>query len=173
MVVAFWPRDLAFIARSVPAITTFFFALLSLVPFHLPAFGAVAPSFVLMAVFHWTIYRPELLPLSAVFLIGVLLDLLNGTIYVGLTALMLLLARTVLLGHRRFFIPRPFPILWLGFLALAAGAALFEWAFVSLLQATWLEPRSFILQTLITAACFPIGSYLLALAHRAVPNPGG
>lgn len=158
-----------FVARMVPGTTTILFALLSLLPFHVPGFGSIAPGFALMAVFHWSVYRPDLLPLSVVFLAGLLLDLLNGTPYVGLSALVLLLVRTGVLSQRRVFSHRPFSILWLGFFGAAVGAFTLEWAFVSLMQVHAMTPRPFIFQTLITTACFPIGSYLLALAHRAMP----
>jgi rod shape-determining protein MreD len=158
-----------FIARMVPGTTTFLFTLLSLLPFHVPSFGSIAPSFALMAVFHWTVYRPDLLPLGVVFFAGLLLDLLNGTPYVGLSALALLLVRTSVLSQRRVFSHRPFSVLWLGFFGAAAGAFALEWAFVSLMQVQLMVPRPFVFQTLITAACFPIGSYVLALAHRAMP----
>jgi rod shape-determining protein MreD len=158
-----------FVARMVPGTTTILFALLSLLPFHVPSFGSIAPGFALMAVFHWSVYRPDLLPLSVVFFAGLLLDLLNGTPYVGLSALVLLLVRTAVVTQRRVFSHRPFSILWLGFFGAAVGAFALEWAFVSLMQVHAMAPRPFIFQTLITTACFPIGSYLLALAHRAMP----
>ncbi|MGA3304654.1 MAG: rod shape-determining protein MreD [Stellaceae bacterium] len=167
-----WQRDFGAITKLVPILTTLLFAIVSMLPFHIPGFGSIAPSFALMAVFHWTIYRPDLLPLGAVFGVGVFLDLLNGTPYVGLSALIFLLARTAVLNQRRLFFERPFLVLWLGFLALAAACFLFEWAFVSVMQFTPLLPRLFIFQATITVACFPIGSYFLALAHRAVPTAG-
>ncbi|MDE1931548.1 MAG: rod shape-determining protein MreD [Alphaproteobacteria bacterium] len=158
-----------FVARMVPGTTTILFVLLSLLPFHVPSFGSIAPAFALMAVFHWSVYRPDLLPPTIVFIAGLSLDLLNGTPYVGLSALVLLLVRTGVLSQRQVFSHRPFSILWLGFFGAAVGAFTLEWTFVSLMQMQVLPPRPFIFQTLITTACFPIGSYLLALAHRAMP----
>lgn len=87
-------RDDGYPARFLPFLMTLLFALISVVPLNLPGFAVVTPAFALMAVFHWTVYRPDLMPLGAIFLIGLLLDLLNGTPYVGLSALMLLLVRT-------------------------------------------------------------------------------
>ena len=78
-------RDIGYPGRLVPFLTTLLFAFFSVVPFNLPGFAVVMPAFTLMAVFHWTVYRPDLLPLSAVFVSGLLLDLLNGTPYVGVT----------------------------------------------------------------------------------------
>lgn len=165
--VAWQPRDMGLPARLVPGLTTFLFALVSVVPLHVPGLAVVTPAFMLMAVYHWTIYRPDLLPLGAIFVIGVLLDLLSGTPYVGISALTLLLARTVLLANRRHFVNRTFPVLWGGFLALAAGTFTFQWAIVSLLHKAVLGVRPAIFQAVLTVACFPVGSYLLVRAHRA------
>ncbi len=153
--------------KLVPSLTTLLFVLLSVVPLHIPGFAVVTPAFALMAVFHWTIYRPDLLPPIAVFVAGLLLDLLNGTPYVGTSALSLLLTRTVLMGQRRFFINRLFPVLWAGFLGAMAAVVIFEWALVSLLHGAVLGVRPFVFEAALTVASFPAGSYLLARAQRA------
>lgn len=163
------PRDAGsgLAARFVPFLMTLLFALISVVPLNLPGFAVVTPAFALMAVFHWTVYRPDLMPLSAVFAIGLLVDLLNGTPYVGLSALSLLIARTAVVSQRRFFVNRTFPVVWLGFLAVASGIFVFLWAVVSLLHAGMLGLRPFVFQAVLTVACYPVGSYVLAWAHRA------
>ncbi len=161
-------REARFSDRAVPFATTLLFVLVSVVPLQIPGFAAVTPSFALMAVFHWTAYRPDLLPLSAVFLLGLMLDLLNGTPYLGISALMLLLARTAVLSYRVYIVNRPFSVLWLGFLGLAGASFALLWACTSLLHGAWLGPRPFIFEAMLTAACFPVGSYLLAWAHRSL-----
>ncbi|HXQ51083.1 MAG TPA: rod shape-determining protein MreD [Stellaceae bacterium] len=161
------PRDSGAPGRVVPFLSTFVFVLVSVVPLQLPGFAAVTPSFALMAVAHWTIYRPDLLPQSAVFALGLLLDLLNGTPYVGTMALTLLVARTAVLTQRRHFVNRDFTVMWLGFLALASGTFALLWAIVSLLNGHILGTRPFLFEAALTVACYPVGSYLLARLHRA------
>ena len=153
--------------KLVPFVTTLIFLLVSVVPLHIPGFAVVAPAFALMAVYHWTIYRPDLLPPVAVFFAGLLLDLLNGTPYVGTSALSLLLTRSVLMSQRRFFINRLFPVLWAGFLLTAAAVVAFEWMLVSLLHGAVVGTRPAIFEALLTVAIFPLGSYLLARTQRA------
>jgi rod shape-determining protein MreD len=161
------PRDSGAPGRVVPILSTFLFVLVSVVPLQLPGLAAVTPSFALMAVAHWTIYRPDLLPLTAVFVLGVLLDLLNGTPYVGASALILLIARTAVLVARSHFVNRDFTVMWLGFLALASGVFAFAWAFISVLNGHLLGTRPFLFEGALTVACYPVGSYLLARLHRA------
>lgn len=165
--VLFQRESSGFPHKLVPFLTTLLFVLVSVVPLHIPGFAVVAPAFALMAVYHWTIYRPDLLPPVAVFIAGLLLDLLNGTPYVGTSALSLLLARSVLMGQRRFFINRLFPVLWAGFLGTTAAVVAFEWALVSVLHGAPLGLRPFIFEAALTVASFPVGSYFLARAQRS------
>jgi len=159
-------RDVGYSLRFVPFVTTLLFAVFSVVPLNLPGFAVVTPAFALMAVFHWTVYRPDLMPLSAVFVTGLLLDLLNGTPYVGLSALALLGGRTVVMGQRQFFVNRTFPVVWLGFCIVAAATFAFFWIVVSILHGAVLGLRPFVFQAVLTVACYPVGSYILAWAHR-------
>lgn len=160
-------RDIGYPGRLVPFLTTVLFAFFSIVPLNLPGFAVVMPAFALMAVFHWTVYRPELLPLSAVFVSGLLVDLLNGTPYVGISALVFLIARSAVMSQRKLFVNRPFAIVWLGFVVLAVAAFVLLWALVSALHAGFIDLRPFIFQAVLTVACYPAASYVLARAQRA------
>ena len=62
---------------------------LSVLPTQIPGYMQIAPILVLISVYHWTIYRPNLLPIFAVFILGLLQDLLLGT-PVGLYVLVFL-----------------------------------------------------------------------------------
>ena len=53
-----------------PFLMTMFLVLLSAVPFQVPGLAQVMPLFSLIVIFHWGIYRAELLPAYAVFIIG-------------------------------------------------------------------------------------------------------
>jgi rod shape-determining protein MreD len=159
--------DTGYPGRLVPFLTTVLFAFFSIVPLNLPGFSVVMPAFALMAVFHWSVYRPDLLPLSAVFASGLLLDLLNGTPYVGISALVFLVGRSAVMSQRKLFVNRPFAIVWLGFLVLAVTAFLLLWALVSALHASFIDLRPFAFQAVLTVACYPAASYVLARAQRA------
>lgn len=160
-------RDIGYPGRLVPFLTTLLFAFFSVVPLNLPGFAVVMPAFALMAVFHWTVYRPDLLPLSAVFVAGLVLDLLDGTPYVGLSALVFLLARAAVMGQRKFFVNRTFTVVWLGFLVLATGVFVLSWALVSAAHGGLIDLRPFIFQAVLTVACYPAASYVLARIQRA------
>lgn len=160
-------RDVGYPGRLVPFLTTIVFAFFSVVPLNLPGFAVVMPAFALMAVFHWTVYRPDLLPLSAVFVAGLLVDLLNGTPFVGLSALVFLLARAAVMSQRKLFVNRSFTVVWLGFLVLATGVFVLLWGLVSAIHGAVIDLRPFIFQAVLTVACYPAASYVLARVQRA------
>ena len=157
--------------RLLPVATTVLAALLSIQPIHIPGYAAVTPAFALMAVYHWTIYRPELLPAAALFLIGAGQDLLSGGL-VGVTALVLVLARAIVLGQRRHFVNRPFPFVWAGFMLLAAGTMLCLWLLHSLLAAQLLDFGAAVFRAVLTVSLYPAASFLLGRSQRALLGAG-
>src|ERR1700744_4774191 len=107
-----------------PIATTVLAALLSLEPVRVDGYVALTPAFTLMATYHWTIYRADLLPAPLLFLIGTIQDLLSGGLP-GVTAVTLLLTRTIVLPHRHYLSDRPFPFIWAVFTLLTGGSMLF------------------------------------------------
>jgi rod shape-determining protein MreD len=150
-----------------PIATTMLAALLSIEPLHLDGYAALTPAFTLMATYHWTIYRPDLLPAPLLFLIGTIQDLLSGGLP-GVTAVTLLLARAIVLPHRHYFVDRRFPFICAGFTLLTGGAMLFSWTLHSLLAAELLDLRGPVLRAVLTISAFPIASFLLGRSQRAL-----
>jgi|SRR5579883_37874 rod shape-determining protein MreD len=160
-------RDVGLINRLMPLITIVICVVASLIPAHLPALTAVTPAFPLMAVYHWTLYRPDLLPFVAVFAAGLLLDMLTGA-PLGISSLVLLLAYALVLSQRELLLMRRFTVVWIGFLVVTASAAALQWVVVSLFYGTLLDARAFLFQAVLTAAVYPVVSYLLVRVQRAL-----
>jgi len=72
-----------------PFVITLLLALVPVLPLHLPHETDLVPAFTLMSVFYWTVYRPDLMPASAVFAIGIIQDFAAGA-PLGITSLILL-----------------------------------------------------------------------------------
>lgn len=161
------PRTHGAAARLLPVVSTLAAAVISLLPVPIPGYLALTPAFTLMAVYHWTIYRPDLLPPGALFAIGVLQDLLSGALP-GVSALLLLAVRAVMLNSRRHFVNRPFAYVWAGFALLAAGAMLGLWLLHCLLDGLMLDVRSATFRAVLTISLFPAASFLLGRAQRAL-----
>lgn len=158
-------------ARLLPVATTLLAAVISVLPLQIPGYAALTPVFTLMAAYHWTIYRPDLLPPVALFGIGIAADLLAGSA-IGVNALLLLLTRVAVLSHRRYFINRNFAFVWTGFTLLAALAMLGLWGLHCVLDLSLLDFRNAVIRAALTIAMFPLASFVLGRAQRAVMGTG-
>lgn len=165
------PRAGGAVARVLPLATVILAAVVTMLPLRIPGYAELSPAFVLMAVYHWSIYRPDLLPPSGLFFVGLAQDLLAGTT-VGAGALLLLLARCAVLRHRRHFVNRSFPFVWGGFALLATAAILGLWALNSALALTLLDPHPSAFRTVLSIAIFPAASFALGRTQRAVMGAG-
>lgn len=168
MRLAFVQRDADTANRLIPFLSCLVAVVLTVVPLHVPGLAVATPAFALMAVYHWTVYRPDLLPPWGLFVLGVVLDLLDGTPYLGVSALTFLAARSFVLIGRRRTVNRPFAIVWAGFLAAAAFAIGLQWALTSAVSLRALSIRPFVFQVVVTVAVYPIADYLLAQLQRAL-----
>lgn len=154
-------------ASLLPIATTLLAMALSVEPVRIPGFGEATPAFALMTAYYWVIYRPGLLPASALFAVGMLQDLLCGGVP-GVTALLLLLCRAILLDRRHLFVDRPFPFIWAGFALLTGGAMLILWTLHSLFTGELLDFHSPAACAVLTISLFPAGSVLLGLCQRSL-----
>ncbi len=161
-----WQR-LDVIARKLtPFALTLALIVLSVVPTHLPGFARVAPMLAVMAIYHWTLYRPELMPAAALFFLGLLQDSLLGT-PLGVNVLVFLTVYGVVLSQRRFFAGKSFLITWLGFALVAAGAAAESWLLVSAFHVTLLEPTAVFYGYILTAGFFPVLAWIFIRWQQA------
>ena len=134
-------------------------------PYGIPHFAPVTPFFALMAVYYWSLYRPEKLPPPAVFAIGLIQDALGGG-PMGMVTLMLLAVYGVGVSQRRFFLGKSFVVEWCGFAVIGLGAAIAAWIVASLYYTTFLDPRPFAVQGLLTAAFYPCLTWLFVRVQR-------
>lgn len=164
------PRAVSGPGRLLPAATMVIAALVTIIPLRIPGYAALTPAFTLMAAYHWTIYRPDLLPPSLLFAVGLAEDLLTGG-PVGVTPLLLLVARAAVLNNRRYFVNRGFAFVWAGFTVLAAVGMFGLWIVHCALDLTMLDFRSTLFRTVLTIAAFPAVSFLVGRAQRALIGP--
>lgn len=144
---------------------------LSVVPLPLPAYGLVAPAFGLMAVYYWAIHRPDLLPAAAVFVLGLLEDILSGA-PTGLNTLVLLLVYAVMRNQRRPFLGKPFAVMWFGFFVVAPAAIFAEWLFASVLAGRLIPADTALVRLLLTLALYPWLAWFFATGQRAFLRQG-
>lgn len=161
-----WVRMDTLVRHMVPMVVTLVLLLLTAVPTHLPGFAGIAPILPLMGVYYWAIYRPELLPAWAAFLIGFLYDIIAGT-PLGVNALVLLLVQGVSAAQRRFFLGKSFMVAWWAFGLLAAGSIGLSWLLVTILSGRVVDAAPVIFEYLLTMGLFPLLTWLLARTQMA------
>jgi rod shape-determining protein MreD len=74
-----WQKVDQKVKKTIPFLFTFILVLISIIPIRVPGYTEIAPVLPLISIYHWAIYRPTLLPLWAVFILGFLYDLLSCT----------------------------------------------------------------------------------------------
>lgn len=153
------------------SLTPFFWCVLltlfSFVPLGLPHADLLMPNLLLAAAFYWMINRPQLMPNSVLFLLGLLYDLLNGGL-LGLMSLTLVLAARFIDDQRRIFTGRLFVVSWWGFVIVAVGYGAANWAVVSVLTRGTIDPTTTAVQTLMTVAAYPLVALGLGRFQRRV-----
>ena len=163
----FWSRLDILTRQSTPFLLTLALVIINQVPIHIPGFSQVMPLLPLMAIYHWALFRPELMPAYAVFIIGLMQDALSGT-PVGINALVYLAVYGTVLSQERFFSGKSFVVVWLGFGLIAAAASLAVWALVSAWYAAIVAPQAVIFQYLLTTGFFPVVVWVFLRWQKSV-----
>lgn len=156
-----WARALT------PAGLTLALVVVNAVPLQVPGLTPVLPVLALIGVFHWAIYRPELLPPFAVFIAGLLQDTLAGT-PIGVYVLVFLAVYGGVVFQQRFFLGKSFTIVWVGFAIVAALASVATWTLVAILYGTLIDPRPVVFQLFLTVGVYPAVAWLLMRWQNAV-----
>lgn len=156
--------------RSFPAGCTAALLLLAAAPLDLPGQAQLQVAVALGCVFFWSLAWPAGMTPLAVFLLGLLADLL-GLTPPGVLVLVLLAAHALTAGCRRVLAQQGFLAVWLAFAVVAAGAAVMEWAMVGLLSVRLMPAGAALLQFGLTAGVYPALAALLTRAHRGLADP--
>lgn len=169
MKLSIWLRMDDFARHLAPCVLTAVMLVAGVVPLHVPAFGSVSPSLSLISVFHWSLYRPDLMPPWTAFALGLLQDVLLGA-PLGVGACMLTAVHALVDTQRRFFIGKSFGVIWTGFAAVAVSAFILGWALTCAYHAVLLAPTAIVFEWLVTVGVFPMVSRLLVRCHVALPR---
>lgn len=157
----------ASVRQSAPVAVTLLLTVLSVVPVHLPAASILSPDIVLIAVFYWTVHRPDLMRSWTVFVIGLLGDMLSGTA-LGVHPLILVIVHSVIISQHKVFRGASFGMVWCAF-ALIAPAAHVLAALVAFVTTGALPDLSlFLLRLVLTIGFYPALAWLLGRAQRAL-----
>ncbi len=156
-----WARQLA------PCCVLFILVLVGVLPFGIPFMPEIMPMLTMIAIFYWTVYRPDLIPPVFIFFIGLIQDVLVGSL-LGMNALALLLVYGITLTQRQVFLSKPFSVTWLGFIVISGGAFLMMWCLTGILNINIILNPVILFQFLLTIFLFPLSVWLFVRMHRYV-----
>lgn len=162
-----WTRIDVALRQATPFAISVALVLLGVVPLHIPGYERVAPMLPLMAVYHWTLYRPDLMSPVLAFTVGLLADALSGA-PIGVNALVFVLVRGAVDSQAKFFARKSFAIVWLGFALVLAGALVVSWVLVSAYHVTPIDASGLPFQYVLTLGVFPILAWALLSWQQAV-----
>ncbi len=156
----------------VPLFIGLIVAVFGTIPLGLTNVPAFAPFLTLMVVFYWSTERPSTMPPLAAFIIGLWQDVLLGT-PLGMTSIILLLARTVATEQNIVVFSQSFILAWVGFAVICTAMVLLSWLLGSWWQGAVLSIAPYAIQWLMSLLIYPfvagvfrLTSTLLYRNHR-------
>jgi len=162
-----WQRLASYARRAVPSALTLLLLFLGILPWNMPAVGPVNLSLMAVAVYYWTLYEPQLMPVWGVAIIGLIGDLL-GIAPLGAGMLTTLFIYGVTLRRRRDLLDAGFWVGWLGFAIIGGIATLINWLLVCYLKNGLVDPRPAQFHFALSLVCYPAVAYLFGRIHRSL-----
>ncbi|WP_020594329.1 rod shape-determining protein MreD [Kiloniella laminariae] len=164
---SFWQRIDGVARAACPFTISLLLIILALVPLQIPHLATIMPSLLLISVFYWSLYRPDLMPVWAVFVLAVIQDLLSGSL-LGVVPFILLFFCIALNGQRRLLVHASFLMLWISFSVLSSLALALQWCLIFILETGTPDYRPVLFQSLTTIAVYPAFSWMFVLIQRSL-----
>lgn len=145
----------------------FALVVLSAFPFPFLGLAEIRPAFVLVAVYYWAVFRPQMLPPAGAFLAGFVLDLVS--FYPpGMSALTLVVVQWLVRTQRKILLGQNFMVIWAAFGLVSFLTALLQWGVFSLFSLHLMSIRPVLGSALLTVVVFPLIAKPLFLINRAL-----
>lgn len=163
---ALWHRLDRAVRHVSPFVVTVMLVVLNAIPLPVPDYRSIVPLVPLMAIYYWALYRPELMPIGAVFLVGILEDVLTGA-PLGLNAFLFLLVHSLIRSRRRLIAGKGFTVAWIVFMLVVLGAGVVSWLVAALLYDAPIRLEPAVTQLTLTLALYPCLAWFLIRVQRA------
>lgn len=158
------------VRKTAPVAVTLVLVLVALMHLPVPGFAELAPMLPVMAIYYWSLHRPELLPFWAVFLIGLVIDALTGGT-LGFNALMLLLVSAFMRPQQRYLAERGFAVHWVIFMIVVTIFEFLRWLLMAAIAHKFLSLGDPALRVLLAVALYPCLSWFLLRVDQALLKP--
>jgi rod shape-determining protein MreD len=140
---------------TVPTLLTILLMIFFTLPIRLPFFELMPMIIAVASVYYWSIYRPELMPVGAVFLIGLVHDFFSGGPF-AVMALALLALHLVTLTQRETLAGKTFLVIWLSVVLVGLVPTLLVWIIYMIYFGQLLNPTTFVFQYMAVIILYPL-----------------
>lgn len=155
------------VSSILPFLTILFLIIIMVLPYNIPLIGDIMPFLTMIGVYYWSVFKPELLPTSAVFILGLLQDVLLGS-PLGLMPLLLIIVQQFIFFQGRQFLERDFIFNWFVFVMLVIGFGFLSWGIASLYFKVLLDYFGVLGQILLTIAFYPVVTWALGWVRKII-----
>jgi rod shape-determining protein MreD len=158
-----------FARMLLPAICTLLLLLISLLRVGLAGLAQFPVDVCLISIYYWAIFRPNALPFWFVFALGVVRDALMGT-PLGISSLVFILFRLLVLTQQRFLAKESFIAMWLGFGLVLVPILTFHWLLASAYARALLPLGPLAMQWVFTFGFYPLLHILFNSLYAFLPG---
>lgn len=149
-----------------PFLLSLLCVMLYVAPLRLGNFTIPMPLFPFMAIYFWSMTRPEYMPYIAVFLIGLFQDLLTGG-PVGLWALTYLLSVVFLSTQVEIIAGRGRSVMWAGFVLAILMVTILVWIFARIALGPNPAGGHLVTEMVLSVLAYPLVGRFFMMVQRA------
>lgn len=143
--------------------------IIDVVPMPVPGWSALFFATSVSLVFYWSLHRPYQFNSLQAFLPGLVLDSLSGQ-PIGMSSLLFLLVRWIVVFEQRFFVAADFIVIWASFIAISLMMAFLHWLISCLYAGALFDPLILIGPSLLMILIFPMISFCLDKLLYLIPG---
>ncbi len=119
--------------------------------------------------FYWSLVRPDLMPPTVAFILGLFQDLLTGA-PIGTGALTMVLTQWIMRGQQRFLAKRPFFLMWAAFAPVVMIAGILDWLIYALFTFHPAPVDGALVRMVLGFVLFPVVAWVVLIpTHRTLP----
>jgi rod shape-determining protein MreD len=154
-----------FLSYAAASAILIMFVILNIIPLPIAALEGIRPPFVLIMIYYMAILRPQLVKLWLVFMLGLLLDILQGY-PLGVQSLLFVMMQMIIVNQHRYFMGQSFIMTWWGFMMMVLLMTVLQWLLVSFLYWHLLPFQPLLATALCAVFFFPLVVPFLQVADK-------
>lgn len=142
---------------------------IDMISLNIAGFQDIKPSFMVMVIFYWSIYRPTLIPSWMAFIMGIILDLVTG-MPVGLSACLFVIIQRILIDQRLTFTGQAFLTVFFGYISVSVFFYGAQWLVFGLINSYFVSYELMLGKMIMALIFFPVFYLVIHLTHKVLPE---